>query len=68
MEITAKVNGEERRIPEGLTIARLLDHFKLRRQAAIVEHNRKIIKRESYNEVKVEEGDELEIVRFVGGG
>lgn len=68
MEIKVKINGEERTVPGGLSVGGLLDHLKLRRQAAVVERNREIIRRDSYDEVKVEAGDELEIVRFVGGG
>lgn len=62
------VNGEERNVPEGTTIAALLDRLELDPGAVVVERNREIVSRDDVDEVRLEEGDRLEIVRFVGGG
>ncbi len=62
------VNGEERNVPEGTTVAALLDRLELDPGAVVVERNREIVSRDDVAEVRVEEGDRLEIVRFVGGG
>lgn len=66
--IKVKVNGETREVPAGLTVGGLLDYFKVRKAAAVVEHNRVILKQRENDAVAVNEGDEIEIVRFVGGG
>lgn len=65
---TIVVNGREREVPEGLSIAGLLTELDLDPRTVAVEHNRRIVKREVYGETAVEEGDRLEIVRFVQGG
>lgn len=62
------VNGEERDVPEGTTVAALLDRLELDPGAVVVERNREIVSRDEVDEVRLEEGDRLEIVRFVGGG
>ena len=53
---------------EGQTVAKLLDVLKVRNQTAIVEYNRKILDKNNYETTTLHEGDELELVRFVGGG
>ena len=67
-EITVKINGDLKQVPAGLSVNGLLDHFSIRKTTAIVEHNRKVIDRALYDQAVVGDGDELEIVRFVGGG
>lgn len=63
-----RINGEVRDIPAGLTVLDLLRHLQLSTERVAVEHNRALLKRERWAEVPVGEGDELEIVQFVGGG
>lgn len=62
------VNGEERSVPDGTTVAALLGELGLEPGAVVVEHNREIVARDDVEGVRLEEGDRLEIVRFVGGG
>ena len=66
--IEATINGESRQIPENLTLRELLRHLKLSEERVAIERNRQIIKREEWESVNVEAGDQLEIVHFVGGG
>ena len=66
MEIV--LNGDERSVPEGLTIAELLASLELEPGAVVVERNKEIVPRDEVDGVTLEEGDRLEIVRFVGGG
>ncbi|MEW5944779.1 MAG: sulfur carrier protein ThiS [bacterium] len=68
MEITILVNGAERRTEDGITVGRFLERLGVRRQTAVVEHNRRILKKDDYDSVTLKERDELELVRFVGGG
>jgi thiamine biosynthesis protein ThiS len=62
------VNGEEQELAAGTTLAALLETLGLSAKRVAVERNRDIVKQELWNELVLEDGDELEIVHFVGGG
>jgi sulfur carrier protein len=62
------VNGKPREIEAGSTVADLLTQLGLDPRAVAVEHNRVIIKRETYADALLNDGDHLEVVRFVQGG
>jgi thiamine biosynthesis protein ThiS len=62
------INGEEKEITDGLSIAGLLDELEIRPARVVVELNRTIISREAQKSASLKEGDVLEIVHFVGGG
>jgi sulfur carrier protein len=62
------INGEERQIAEGLTVARLLEDMQIQSGRVVVELNRDIVAREARGSTLLKEGDILEIVHFVGGG
>ena len=68
MSIRVQLNGKEREIAAGLTVQALLESLGLDPRMVVVERNREIIQRARYGEVKVGEGDRLELVHFVGGG
>jgi thiamine biosynthesis protein ThiS len=62
------VNGEAKRIPEGLDVARLLEWLVIDPARVAVELNRSIVRKQEWNATIVEGGARLEIVWFVGGG
>jgi sulfur carrier protein len=64
----ATVNGETVELPEGLTVSSLLVHLGVRAERVAVERNGAVIKRARHPDEKVQPGDVLEIVSFVGGG
>lgn len=66
--ITVTVNGDERQVTDGLTVREFLESLDLHPGLVVVERNREILDRDRYAEVRVEEGDVLELVHFVGGG
>jgi thiazole synthase len=66
--IRVQVNGKEREIPRDTTVRALLEGLDLVPALVVVERNREILGRDSYDEVTVNEGDALELVHFVGGG
>ncbi len=66
--LAIRVNGEQRRVPGGISIAAMLGEIGLDPRKVAVERNLAIVPRSSLTEVRVEEGDEFEIVHFVGGG
>lgn len=62
------INGEKREVKPGTTIAALLKELGVDYRYLAVERNRAIVPKQEYDQVVLEEGDEIEIVRFVGGG
>jgi thiamine biosynthesis protein ThiS len=63
-----KVNGEAKDIKAPLNVAELADLLHFNPKQVAVERNREIVPRSLYSEVMLSEGDEIEIVRFIGGG
>src|SRR5215470_517346 len=68
MKIEIRLNGEAQELPASLNIAQLLEHFDLPKDRVAVERNRSIVPRLHWESVAVGQGDELEVVHFVGGG
>ena len=66
--LAIEVNGEQRRVPAGLSIAAMLAELGLDPQRVAVERNLEVVPRSSLGGVGVEEGDRYEVVHFVGGG
>ncbi len=66
--VSIRVNGEHRRVAAGLTIAQLAADLGLVPEKVAVERNLEIVPRSTLGQVMIEDGDELEIVHFVGGG
>jgi thiazole synthase/sulfur carrier protein len=62
------VNGESRAVPEGTTLAGLLEQLGLDPRAVVVEHNRRIVRRDALSGVRLSAGDAVELIHFVGGG
>jgi thiamine biosynthesis protein ThiS len=62
------VNGESRAVPEGTTLAGLLAQLGLDPRAVVVEHNRRIVRRDALSAVPLASGDAVELIHFVGGG
>ena len=66
MEIT--LNGKAYPLSTTTTIEELLNQLQLDCQQVVVEYNQHIIPRQRHGETRLEDGDALEIVHFVGGG
>ena len=62
-----RVNGKDMDF-EKTTIQDLVNHFKLKPGSIVIEKNSEIVDRDRYNEEELNEGDVIEIIRFVGGG
>ncbi len=63
-----RVNGEHRRVPHGISVAEMLNEIGVDPGKVAVERNLEIVPRSNLTQVCVEDGDEFEIVHFVGGG
>lgn len=66
--VSIRINGEHRRVREGLTLAALASELGFVPEKVAVERNLEVVPRSTLAQVQVEDGDELEIVHFVGGG
>ncbi len=62
------VNGEERELAGEATLSDLLDGLGLEVEGIAIAVNMEIVRRGDYAGTKFSEGDEVEIVRAVGGG
>jgi thiamine biosynthesis protein ThiS len=63
-----RLNGEPHEIAEPMTVSALLTRLEIDPRRVAVEHNLEVVKRARYDDTIVNEGDEVEIVNFVGGG
>ena len=63
-----RLNGDPHELAAPMTVLQLLDQLAIDPRIVAVEHNLTIIKRDRYGSTMIGEGDEVEIVRFVGGG
>jgi thiamine biosynthesis protein ThiS len=66
--IEVSVNGEAVRVPAGSTLSDLLQRLDLDRARVAVEHNLRVVPRAEHAGLRLNHGDRLEIVTFVGGG
>jgi thiamine biosynthesis protein ThiS len=66
--IRVTVNGQDREVPSGTTVAGLLELLGVGHGRVAVERNRDVVPRATYAQVTLAAGDRLEVVGFVGGG
>lgn len=62
------LNGKEAEVPEGTTVLGLLESCGLATGSVVVERNREIVPEDSFGDTRLQDGDHLEVLRFVGGG
>jgi thiazole synthase len=67
-ELCVTVNGQRQQAPEGTTVAGLLQLMGVDPARVAVERNQDVVPRRTWAEAALHEGDEIEIVAFVGGG
>lgn len=63
-----RVNGKDIELKRGMTLAEFLAAHNYRAELVAVELNGQIVQRTEFGAVVLQDGDELEIVSFVGGG
>ena len=62
------LNGESRDLSSPMTVQALLQSLGIDSRRVAVEHNLVVVRRAHYDTELVSDGDEVEIVNFVGGG
>ncbi len=63
-----QVNGEQRALAAGVTVAGLLTELDIRPDRVAVELNLTILDRGEFDRRSLQEGDRVEIISFIGGG
>jgi len=66
--LTIRLNGERHELAGPVSISALLGSLDIDPRRVAVEHNLVVIKRHAYDSTTINDGDEVEIVNFVGGG
>ena len=62
------MNGDTHEVAGPLTVSELLARLEIDGRRVAVEHNLLVLKRDAFSVTMVRDGDEIEIVNFVGGG
>lgn len=68
MDIRIQLNGAPREVPEGSTVAELVEALGLVPEQVAVELNRGLVPRARRAQTRLREGDRVELVTLVGGG
>jgi sulfur carrier protein len=63
-----KVNGQPAELEAGMSLENLIKSYRLKIDQVVVELNRKVPPKSAYAATLIHEGDEVEIVKFLGGG
>jgi thiamine biosynthesis protein ThiS len=66
--MTILLNGDPVQVAGPLTLTALLAHLGVDARRVAVEHNLTVVKRAQYDSTVIQDGDQVEIVNFVGGG
>ena len=69
--MTIQINGQEKTFPDApqpFTLAALVEILGMKADRVAIELNRDIVPRDRWAETRLNEGDRLEVVHFVGGG
>jgi sulfur carrier protein len=66
--VRASINGEERELPDGTTVAELLEQLGVMRNGVAVAKNDRVVRRAEYASSTIADGDAIEIIKAVAGG
>ncbi|QHE53512.1 sulfur carrier protein ThiS [Pontibacillus sp. HMF3514] len=67
--MTIQVNGKQIDLPQTVKhISDLLHHYNLQSNQVIVELNQTIVDQKLHSDTRIQNGDQVELVHFVGGG
>jgi len=66
MKIT--LNGESVELAKALSLNELIDKYDMNRETVVVEVNGDLPDKSTYDKTKTNDGDTIELIRFVGGG
>ena len=67
-KVKIKINGKKRLIKPKISLKTLLSTIKIPMNKVAIEVNENIIDKKKIEKIKLKEGDQIEIVHFIGGG
>jgi thiamine biosynthesis protein ThiS len=66
--VKATINGESHELPDGITVAALLEEVGAPRSGIAVARNERVVRRAEYETQQIADGDTIEIIKAVAGG
>ncbi len=66
--VVIRINGKDSEVATDISVAQLLEDLELRPGRVVVEVNAEVLSRDAHGGTHLKQGDEVEIVQFVGGG
>jgi sulfur carrier protein len=66
--VRASINGKHYDLPDGLTVAQLLDRFEVAGDGVAIAKNDSVVRRSTFHSEPVRDGDRIEIIKAVAGG
>jgi thiamine-phosphate pyrophosphorylase len=67
-KIIIKINGKEETIETKIDLAELITNENLSPGRIVIEYNFRVLKKEEWQKIILHEGDNIEIISFLGGG
>ncbi len=62
------INGETKEIPNEVNIIELLESFSLPKERIAIELNKQVVRKKDWENIKITDADQIEVIHFVGGG
>lgn len=62
------INGENKEFPTEISLEELIQSLGVRKETVVAEVNRQIIQNDQRPGCKLSDGDQVELIQFVGGG
>jgi sulfur carrier protein len=62
------INGENKEFSDGLFLEQLIQQLGVRKETVVAEVNRQIVRTDERADWKLSDGDQVELIQFVGGG
>jgi len=66
--VRIRLNGKDVSLPDGMTLRDLVRRYELDGEPVAIERNGQIVDRQAFEAEVIQDGDVIEMVRFVGGG
>lgn len=66
--IQIRLNGEKKPVQDGISVRQLLEGYSIPIQSIVIEYNQNVLAKDQLDCTPIKEGDQIEIVHFVGGG
>ena len=67
-QMNIRLNGDPHQVAGPLSVSALLEQLEIDARRVAVELNMAVVKKAAYDSSVIKDGDEVEIVNFVGGG